>query len=164
SVLNTTTHLGAHADGPLHTEPHGEAIGRRPLEPYLGPCQVVHVPGVRLIEPRHLETTDLGHPPRLLLRTDSARERGGFRERFAARPLQTAELIAAHRTLLVGLDTPSVDPFDSKSLEAHHALARGGVAILEGLLLDGVPAGIYELIALPLRLLDADASPVRAVL
>ena len=64
----------------------------------------------------------------------------------------------------MGMDTPSVDPFDSKTLDAHHALFRGGVAILEGLVLDGVPEGIYELIALPLRLAGLDASPVRAVL
>jgi len=66
--------------------------------------------------------------------------------------------------LLVGMDTPSVDPFHSKELLAHHALARGGVAILEGLLLDGVPEGVYELIALPLKLAGLDASPIRAVL
>ena len=66
--------------------------------------------------------------------------------------------------MLVGMDTPSVDPFDSKTLDAHHALFRGGVAILEGLVLDGVPEGVYELIALPLRLAGLDASPVRAVL
>ena len=77
---------------------------------------------------------------------------------------ELAALLAERGVLLVGMDTPSVDPFDSKELLAHHALARGGVAILEGLLLDGVPEGIYELIALPLKLAGLDASPIRAVL
>jgi arylformamidase len=65
---------------------------------------------------------------------------------------------------LVGIDTPSVDLFASQDLEAHKACLRHDVAILEGLVLDGVPPGTYELIALPLKLVGYDASPVRAVL
>jgi arylformamidase len=135
-----------------------------PLERYLGPCRVVKVPPQPLIEPRHLDGIDLSNPPRLLLKTESVRDRKTFPERFSALSPELAALLGEKRVLLVGLDTPSVDPFDSKTLDAHHALAHGGVAILEGLILDGVPEGVYELIALPLRLAGLDASPVRAVL
>jgi arylformamidase len=164
TALETTLHLGSHADAPFHTEPRGEGIGEMAIERYLGPCRVVRVPPATLIEPRHVEGIDLAGPRRLFFRTDSVRDAKGFPERFAALSPELATLLGERGVLLVGMDTPSVDPFESKELLAHHALARGGVAILEGLVLDGVPEGIYELIALPLKLSGLDASPVRAVL
>lgn len=164
TAITTTLHLGAHADAPFHTEARGEGIDAMPLECYLGPCRVVRVPAAPLIAPRHLEGIDLGSPGRLLLRTDSVRDRRSFPERFTALSPEVAALLGERGVLLVGMDTPSVDPFDSQELLAHHALAQGGVAILEGLLLDGVPEGVYELIALPLKLAGLDASPIRAVL
>ncbi len=164
TAITTTPHLGSHADAPFHTEPRGEGISDLPLERYLGRCRVVKVPPQPLIEPRHLEGIDLSNPPRLLLKTESVRDRRTFPERFSALSVELAVLLGEKKVLLVGLDTPSVDPFDSKTLDAHHALARGGVSNLEGLVLDGVPEGIYELIALPLKLAGLDASPVRAVL
>jgi arylformamidase len=164
SAITTTPHLGAHADAPFHTEPRGDSIAEMPLERYLGPCRVVKVPAVALIEPRHVEGVDLASPSRLLFHSDSVRDRKTFPERFTALSPELAALLGERGVLLVGMDTPSVDPFDSKELPAHHALARAGVAILEGLLLDGVPEGVYELIALPLKLAGLDASPIRAVL
>jgi arylformamidase len=164
SAITTTPHLGSHADAPFHTEPRGEGMSEMPLERYLGLCQVVRVPPQPLIEPRHVEGIDLANPARILFRSESVRDRRSFPERFTALSPETAALLAEKGVLLVGMDTPSVDPFDSKTLDAHHALFNGGVAILEGLVLDGVPEGIYELIALPLRLAGLDASPVRAVL
>jgi arylformamidase len=164
SAIATTPHVGSHADAPFHTEPRGETIAEQPLDRYLGPCRVVRVPPLPLIEPRHIEGLDLASPRRLLFRSESVRDRRVFPERFTALSPELAALLGERGVLLVGIDTPSVDPFESKALEAHHALARGGVAILEGLVLDGVPEGTYELIALPLKLAGLDASPVRAVL
>jgi arylformamidase len=164
SSITTTPHLGSHADAPFHTEPRGEGMAEMPLDRYLGPCRVVRVPPQPLIEPRHLEGIDLSNPRRLLFRSESVRDRRSFPERFTALSPELAALLVEKGILLVGMDTPSVDPFDSKTLDAHHALFRGGVAVLEGLMLDGVPEGVYELIALPLRLAGLDASPVRAVL
>jgi arylformamidase len=164
SAVTTTPHLGSHADAPFHTEPRGEGMAEMPLDRYLGPCRVVKVPPQPLIEVRHLDGIDLSHPPRLLFKSESVRDRRSFPERFTALSPEVAALLGEKGVLLVGMDTPSVDPFDSKTLDAHHALFRGGVAILEGLVLDGVPEGVYELIALPLRLAGLDASPVRAVL
>jgi arylformamidase len=164
STITTTPHLGSHADAPFHTEPRGDGMSEMPLDRYLGLCRVVRVPPQPLIEPRHLEGIDLANPARILFRSESVRDRRSFPERFTALSPETAALLAERGVLLVGMDTPSVDPFDSKTLDAHHALFNGGVAILEGLVLDGVPEGIYELIALPLRLAGLDASPVRAVL
>jgi arylformamidase len=164
SQVVTTPHLGSHADAPFHTEPRGETMADLPLERYLGACRVVKVPPVPVIEPRHVEGIDLTNPGRILFRTDSIRDRKVFPERFTALSPELASLLGERGALLVGLDTPSVDPFDSKTLDAHHALARGRVAILEGLILDNVPEGLYELIALPLKWAGLDATPVRAVL
>jgi arylformamidase len=164
SAITTTPHLGAHADAPFHSEPDGSRIGELALEPFLGPCRVAAVPPAPLIEPEHLASLDLGAPPRLLLKTGSVRDRGRFPEEFSALSPRLARLLVERGALLVGLDTPSVDPFTSKTLEAHHILFQNGIANLEGLLLEHVPEGLYELIALPLRWMSADASPVRAVL
>jgi arylformamidase len=164
SAITTTPHLGSHADAPFHTEPRGDGMAEMPLDRYLGPCRVVRVPPQPLIEPRHVEGIDLANPRRILFKSESVRDRRSFPERFTALSPELAALLAERGILLVGMDTPSVDPFDSKTLDAHHALFHGNVAILEGLVLDGVPEGVYELIALPLRLAGLDASPVRAVL
>lgn len=164
SAITTTPHLGSHADAPFHTEPRGEGMADMPLDRYLGLCRVVRVPPQPLIEPRHVDGIDLANPGRLLFKSESVRDRRSFPERFTAISPELAGLLAERGVLLVGMDTPSVDPFDSKTLDAHHTLFRAGIAILEGLVLDGVPEGMYELIALPLRMAGLDASPVRAVL
>jgi arylformamidase len=164
STLTTTPHVGSHVDAPFHTEPRGEGVGDLALGPFLGACRVVRVPPVPLIEPHHVEGLDLEGPRRLLFRTDSVRDRSQFPERYTALAPELARLLAERGAVLVGIDTPSVDPPGSETLDAHHALLRGGVAILEGLVLDGVSEGVYELIALPLKLAGLDASPVRAVL
>ncbi len=163
-AVRATCHLGAHVDAPVHLDPAGAAIDALPLEPFLGPCRVIEVPAPELVTEDDLEAPDLGDPPRLLIRTGSVGERGRFPRHYTALAPPAAARIAAAGVLLVGLDTPSVDPFGSRDLEAHRRLFAGGVAILEGLVLDAVPAGLYELIALPLRLEGADASPVRAIL
>jgi arylformamidase len=167
SAITSTPHVGSHVDAPFHTEARGETVAGLSLDPFLGPCRVLKVPPVPRLEPRHVEGLDWAGPAgprRLLLKTESAGDRRSFQERFSALSPELAALLAERGLLLLGMDTPSVDPFGSRTLDAHHALLRGGVAILEGLLLDGVPEGVYELIALPLKLEGLDASPVRAVL
>ena len=163
-TFSTTPHAGAHVDAPFHTEAGGVGAGELPLAPFLGPCRVVRVPAAALIEPQHLGEVDLARVPRLLLHTGSVADRRRFSPEFSAVSPELAALCARRGVLLLGIDTPSVDPYGSPTLAAHHALARGGVAILEGIVLDEVPAGVYELIALPLKIAGFDGAPVRAVL
>jgi arylformamidase len=164
STLHATVHLGAHADAPSHYGADAAAIDRRDLGYYMGPCQVMRVdvpPGTRLL-PALLPTAVT--QPRLLLATDTFPDAEQFNQDFAALSVELVEYLHSHGVRLVGIDTPSVDLFDSKDLPAHRAFLKWDMAILEGIVLRDVPEGIYELIALPLRLVDFDASPVRAVL
>ena len=164
STLRTTCHLGSHADGPNHYGRDAEGIGERPLDIYMGICRVVHVATVPGGE---VGPDDLPGPidaPRLLIRTGTDPDPTAFRRDFAALAPALIEHLAAEGVRLIGVDTPSVDRFKSKELPSHLACLRLDVAILEGLRLDGVPEGLYELIALPLRLIGFDASPVRAIL
>jgi len=164
SEITLSPHTGSHADAPLHYDAAGASMADVPLEPYLGRCRVIHAIGAgALIEPRHVEPHLPGLPPRVLVRT-YARMPAGWDSAFSAFAPATLELLAAHGVMLVGLDTPSLDPEQSKTLDSHQVVRRHRIAVLEGLVLDAVPEGDYELIALPLKWQGLDASPVRAVL
>ncbi len=165
SEIRTTLHVGAHADAPNHCLERGGDIASRSLDAYVGRCAVVHVErvGGRRIVPEDIAGKRIG-APRVLFRTNTFRDARHWNNNFASFSPELVEHLHALGVILAGIDTPSVDPFESKELEAHKALARHGIANLEGLVLDAVAEGEYELIALPLRLRRADASPVRAVL
>jgi arylformamidase len=169
SRLTLSTHSGAHADAPLHYTPDGVAIGQVELTPYLGPCRVVHCldAGDLLTRPQlaaHLQGFARPLPPRVLIRTYRQFPHRHWDDAFTAIDPAAIEWLADEGVCLIGVDTASLDPAHSKTLAAHHAVARHGMAILENLQLDDVPEGDYELIALPLKLVQLDASPVRAVL
>ncbi len=167
--ITLSPHTGAHADAPMHYASSGKASGELDLQPYLGPCRVVHCLDCGpLVLPSHIAHAlntlnapdDL--PPRVLLRT--ARKASQSWASFTAIAPETMALLATKNTVLVGIDTPSVDPADSQTLPSHHQLLMHNMRVLECLVLDDVPEGDYELIALPLKLMRSDASPVRAVL
>lgn len=164
STLRATVHLGAHADAPNHYAATDVAIDQRPLERYLGHCCVVDVEvprGERIPASALPSSLDCS---RLLLKTGTFPDPTQFNEDFAALSVELVETLQQHQVGLIGIDTPSVDLFHSKELPAHQACYAADLAILEGLVLSEVPAGEYELIALPLRLERFDASPVRAIL
>jgi len=164
STLRATVHLGAHVDAPSHYAADGATIDQRDLARYLGPCQVVRVDaprGTRLPVEALPQTISA---PRLLFHTSTFPDPDRFNEDFAAFSTELLEQAHLRGVELVGIDTPSVDLFDSKQLPAHHVCLAHDIAILEGIRLDDVPHGLYELIALPLKLVGFDASPVRAVL
>jgi len=164
SALKTTVHIGAHADAPSHYGRDAAAIDQRDLDFYLGPCQVIRVAA----PPRHRITPAMTSvavtQPRVLFATGFVPDPDQFKADFAALSPELVEQLHRQGVRLIGIDTPSVDLFDSKDLPSHNMFLRYDMAILEGLDLTDVPEGIYELIALPLRLVGFDASPVRAVL
>ena len=164
SSIRTTVHVGAHADAPSHYVAGGADIAHRPLELYYGPCEVLQVDVGRgeRVRPEHL--TRPVRAPRVLLRTGTFPDPDDFNEDFAALSPELIEHLAPQGVRLVGIDTPSIDLCHDKVLNTHLAVARHDLAVLEGIVLDSVEPGLYTLIALPLRLEGADASPVRAVL
>jgi len=165
SAISLSPHVGAHADAPLHYDAGGAAVGLLDLEPYLGPCRVIHAIGVRPL----VEWADIAHathdlPARVLVRTYAQSPVDRWDADLAAFHPETVERLADAGVRLIGIDTASIDPAESKTLDSHQVIRRRGLRVLENLVLDDVPEGDYELIALPLKLVHADASPVRAVL
>lgn len=165
SEITLSPHVGAHADAPLHYDPTGATIGDVDLAPFLGPCRVIHaIARGPLIEWEHIAHAVDALPPRVLVRTYQRAPVERWDGALAAYAPATIERLAALGVKLVGIDTASIDPADSKTLDSHQVIRRLDLRVLENLVLDEVPEGDYELIALPLKLVSADASPVRAVL
>jgi arylformamidase len=165
SEITLSPHVGAHADAPLHYDPEGQAIGTVDLTPYLGPCRVIHaIERGPLVEWEHIAHAVQDLPPRVLVRTYRRAPVDRWDGALAAYAPSTVERLAELGVKLIGIDTASIDPADSKTLDSHQVIRRRGLRVLENLVLDEVPEGDYELIALPLKLVTADASPVRAVL
>ncbi len=151
--FSMSAHCGTHVDAPSHVFADGRTIGQIPLAAYVGPARVVDLPGLGEVGPDALPRKALGIQ-RVLFRSGGKASLSPF----------AAMLLAQKGTVLVGTDAASIDPEDSEDLPAHRALLGNGVAILEDLDLTAVPEGAYTLVALPLRLEDLDASPVRAIL
>jgi len=163
SSLHATCHLGAHVDGANHYGGAG-GVDSWALDRFLGRCQVVRAdcPRGGRVEPAQLE--DEIAEERLLIATGSWPDDSVFTKDYCGLSVALVEHMAARGVKTVGVDTPSVDTADSKDLPAHHAILEADIAIIEYLRLGDVPSGVYELIALPLKLIGFDASPVRAVL
>lgn len=163
SALTLSTHTGAHADAPLHYSETAPDIAAVDLDPYLGECLVVDARGAGAL----IEVADLPHlhsAERVLFRTFERFPHHAWAAETTAIAPETIAWLAAQGVRLVGIDGPSIDPQDSKTMDAHKAVLKHDIRVLEGLVLDDVPEGRYELIALPLAIVGGDASPVRAVL
>jgi arylformamidase len=159
-----STHSGAHADAPLHYDPAGDAIDQVALEPYLGLARLVDARGQGdAITASFVEENWRPGVSRMLFRTFDQFPLDHWPEHFTVVSAGAIAALAARQVMLIGIDSPSLDPETSKTMDAHLAMPSD-MRILEGLVLDHVPPGDYELIALPLALAGLDASPVRAVL
>lgn len=160
-----STHAGAHADAPLHYDPDGAPIGAVSLDPYIGPCRVLDARAWGpTITPDRVAPCLASPVERVLFRTWDRFPRSHWASGFTVIAADTIRLLADKGVVLIGVDAPSLDPETSKTMDAHLAVKAADMRILEGLVLDAVEAGDYELIALPLPLRDLDAAPVRAVL
>lgn len=157
-------HVGTHVDAPLHYRENGAAPADFALDLFVGPALVVDARGAERLDEKTLARLAATHVERLLVRTQERVDPERFLERFPPLTEDGARLLVGGGLRLFGTDAPSVDPVDSKTLAAHKILGTAGVAILENLDLAEVPPGVYRLLALPLRVTEADASPVRAIL
>jgi len=165
SLLTVGTHTGTHVDAPSHFIPGGATIDALPLDALVGPCRVVDVGAGPRIEPGDLEPAAVG-VRRLLLKTASGTlwDQPTFQREFVALSPEAAAWLVAQGVLLVGIDYLSIDPYDAEPAAAHLTLLGAGVVVLEGLDLRAVPAGDYDLAALPLKIDGADGAPARVFL
>lgn len=162
--ITMSIHTGTHIDAPFHFDDNGKKVIDLDLDLYIGRTKVVHTPANKSIGINELSNVNLNGVTRLLIRTDAWQDRSVFPETIPYIEPGLASYLAKLGIRLLGIDLPSVDPLDSKELAAHHELAYHKIHILEGVLLDKIPSGDYELIAAPLPLVEADGSPVRALL
>ena len=137
TAVRGTSHAATHADLPCHLF---DGAPDPPLGAFVGEAVVVE------------QGDPLPIAPRLLFKGLGSLE------------ADTVEHVIETGAVLVGIEGMSVDQLNSTDLPNHHKLLGAGIVILENLDLSGVPAGVYELIALPLKIPNADATWVRAVL
>ncbi|MBK5497876.1 arylformamidase [Peribacillus sp. TH14] len=162
--IRMSTHLGTHIDAPFHFDENGKKIIELDLDLYIGPALLVKIDATKSIGVEAFTGIDFTGIERLLLATGQWKDLSRFPEWIPTIDPELAPYLADKGVKLLGLDLPSVDYLDSKELPAHHALSGCGIHILEGLVLESVEPGLYDLAALPLALEEGDGSPVRAVL
>jgi len=172
TALTMSPHVGTHADAPIHVfgdmDSGVDTIGFAPLDPYLGPCVVIDLAGRKEgIEVSHIRKKlerFKEFPKRVLFRTCQEIRYEVFESEYAYFSPGLISYLSSHGAVLAGIDTPSVDHVSSKTLPAHHELISSRMFWLENLDLTRAREGSYFLIALPLKLMELEASPVRAVL
>ncbi|MBI1860985.1 MAG: asparaginase, partial [Deltaproteobacteria bacterium] len=163
STIETTVHVGAHADAPNHFSKDKRGIDSMEVSNYAGRCQVIRIKRrTGAITVKDLGGEEIG-APRILFRTDSFPKKG-WHDSFAVLSPELIAHLGTRGVVLVGIDTPSIDESRSKTMPSHKATLAVDMRILEGLDLSGVEDGYYDLFAVPLRLTGADGSPVRALL
>ncbi|MDW0116655.1 arylformamidase [Sporosarcina thermotolerans] len=161
--MTTSMHTGTHIDAPFHYDDEGLKVDELPIDVYIGRAKVIDVTGLESVGRSDLEAIDFEGVERILLKTLSRPDTDVFPESYTVLRADIGSLLKERGVRLIGIDTPSVDPEPSKTLDAHHSLHDNGVLILENIVLADVEPGDYELIALPLPIKGGDGSPVRAV-
>jgi len=159
-----SVHTGTHTDAPFHFDDSGATSDAVDLHPFIGPARVIVLTDRLRIRREDLASFDLTGTPRVLFRTDGWTDHTQFPTTIPVMDEDVPAWLHQHGVVLVGVDVPSVDGLDSKFLPNHHALGTHGITILESLDLSDVAGGLYELIALPMKLVAADGAPVRAIL
>ena len=172
-AITMSVHNGTHADARFHFDMKGESIEKTRLDTYLGRATVVDLAQAFFrSKEKHLITTedlkphaeDIAATARLLVKTERWSDSTVFPNQIPVIAADVPVWLQKNGVKLLGVDLPSMDEIDSKSLQNHHALARAGIAIVESLDLSDVAPGIYNFAALPLKIADGDGAPVRAVL
>jgi arylformamidase len=170
-ALSMSAHNGTHADAPFHFDEKGAAIDSVPLENYIGPAVVIDLAGKFSRTQVSIGVADLEHARsqiadtrRVLLKTNCFPDPRRFPDWIPVLKSEAIAWLTELRVFLLGVDVPSVDPVEAKVLANHQALATGKIAIVESLDLREIEAGVYQFVALPLKIVGGDAAPVRALL
>jgi arylformamidase len=167
SQITTTVHIGTHIDAPSHFFEGSATIDQMPLDATVGPARVIGVRDPELIRISEIEPYHLRPGERVLFRTANSRlawKASEFVENFVHIPPDTAAYLASRKVRTVGVDYLSVGGFFSGGAETHQILLSAGIWIIEGLQLQDVEPGDYELICLPLKIVGSDGAPARAII
>ena len=166
STLSMSAHAGTHIDAPLHFIKRGRSIDSLPIDATVGPARVIVIRNHDVITAGELRAYRIRAGERLLFKTRNSEQRrpGVFFKTYVAVGPDAAEYLAARRVRAVGIDGPSIAPPDDEMTKVHQVLLRAGVWIIEWLDLRNVPAGACDLICLPLRIVNGDGAPARAIL
>ena len=171
--LTMSPHVGTHADSPVHIKGDMNDLddgmaSHLPLEPFVGPVRVIDLAPLKdgITAKQFLDKVNGIEqlPPRILFKTCHQIRYQVWEGEYAFLTVELVEALHAKGVFLTGLDTPSVDHVESKTLDAHHKLDEHKLVWLENLDLTKVEEGNYFLVALPLKFTELEASPVRAVL
>src|SRR5207237_2144284 len=172
-AISMSVHNGTHADARFHFETDGEMIEKAALEIYMGRAAVVDLAeAFSQSSEKHLITLkdlrphseEIAETSRLLIKTNRWKDSTVFQKQIPVIAADIPLWLQKNGVKLLGMDLPSVDEIDSKSLQTHHALADAGIAIVESLDLSGVASGIYQFAAPPLKIAGGDGAPMRAIL
>lgn len=166
SVLSLGAHTGTHMDAPLHFIRNGKSLEKMPLDATIGPARVIEIRDKESVKVADLLPARIRPGERILFKTRNSRlswKTDNFDEDFIYISKEAAQYLADKKVQTVGIDYLSVGGYKKDGVETHHALLGAGIWIIEGLNLSKVAPGKYELICLPLKILNSDGAPARAV-
>jgi len=161
--ISSSTHIGTHADAPFHFDNEGKTIDQIDPSIYIGKAIVIDLTEKGEIRREYLENIDFQGVQRVLFKCLKEIDVDTFPDEVPYMDPEIGPFLKEKGIILIGIDSPSVDSITSKTLDTHHSLNRNGIHIIENLMLTKVEAGLYEFIALPLKIEGGDGSPVRAV-
>ncbi|WP_226581606.1 arylformamidase [Halobacillus litoralis] len=162
--FRASNHIGTHVDAPFHYDSEGKKIADLPVERFTGKALVLAMENQPTITREDLQHINFQSVSKVLFKTNSWNDRTSFPDHYTVIGEGAASYLSSQGINMIGMDTPSVDPETSKDLPGHHSLYKHDILILEGIQLSHVSPGTYELMAFPLKMEQADGSPVRAVL
>jgi arylformamidase len=165
SRISMSTHCGTHIDAPLHVDDRGVSVDHLSLSLLNGRALVAEVGGTKKIGRRELEQLPIKGEERLLLKTENSVlwSRPDFVEDYASLTEDGADYLIGIGIRLIGIDYLSIEPFDGDGA-IHRMFLEHGIVILEGLYMNEVTSGVYELICLPMKIRGGDGAPARAIL
>lgn len=167
SQFSSTAHIGTHMDAPRHFIADAPGMESMPIEATVGPARVIAIQDPERIRIKELEAHRLAPGERVLFKTKNSAHHWKthtFQERYVYIPQDTARYLAHCRVQTIGVDYLSVGGYEIDSAETHRALLEAGIWIIEGLNLELVEPGDYELVCLPLKMAGSDGAPARAIL
>lgn len=167
SAISLGSHSGTHIDAPLHFIPAGKSVPEMPFDAVIGPARVLEIADPESVKPEELAPHDIRSGERILFKTRNSErcwKTDSFVEDFVYISLGAAHFLAEKGVRAVGIDYLSVGAYGKNGGETHRILLESGAWIIESLDLSGVEPGEYELICLPLKVLNSEGAPARAVL